>query len=152
VGGAAADAVGLRRVGAAVGDALEQVAAFRERRAVVYPEEALPLVVESAGGGRVAAQELTAACGFSVIEVTVKGSTKVARQEAVSPLAEAGQVWLPSPARAPWVREWVTELIGFPHLAHDDRCDAAAMALLRLKQRRGERFVRWLRGSRSDRR
>jgi len=35
--------------------------------------------------------------------------------------------------RAPWVKEWVSELVGFPQLPHDDRCDAASMALQRLK-------------------
>jgi phage terminase large subunit-like protein len=69
-----------------------------------------------------------------VEEFAVRGSSKMARAEAVSPLAEAGKVWLPRPERAPWVTGWVAELVGFPHLRHDDRCDAAAMALQRLKR------------------
>jgi hypothetical protein len=42
-------------------------------------------------------------------------------------------VWLPAPALAPWLTEWVAEVAGFPHLAHDDRADALAMALQRLR-------------------
>jgi predicted phage terminase large subunit-like protein len=112
-----------------------RVAAFRKEWAARYPAQAVPLVVEAAGGGIVALQELRAAVDFPVIEFQVKGSSKMARAEAVSPLAEAGKVWVPSPRVAPWVSEWMAELVGFPHMQHDDRCDAAAMALQRLKGR-----------------
>ena len=37
--------------------------------------------------------------------------------------------------RAPWIGEWVAEVVGFPRLAHDDRADAAAMALRRVRGR-----------------
>jgi predicted phage terminase large subunit-like protein len=109
------------------------VAAFRARWAAVYPEQALPLVIESVGGGQVAAQELRAGCDFPVVEYQVRGS-KMARNEAASPLAEGGLVWLPEPGRAPWVRAWLDELVGFPQLPHDDRVDAACMALARLRE------------------
>jgi hypothetical protein len=82
--------------------------------------------VATVDGGQVAVQEFRAACNYPVLEYSVKASTKMARNEAVSPLAESGKVWLPHPARAPWV----TELIGFPDLPHDDRCDAARLAIL----------------------
>ena len=110
-----------------------RVAAFREEWARAYPDHTVALVVEAAGGGMVAAQELRAALDFPVIDFEVKGSTKLARAEAVTPLAEGGKVWVPSAERAPWVKEWVAELVGFPQLPHDDRCDAASMALQRLK-------------------
>ena len=88
-------------------------------------------MVESAGGGMVAAQELREAYDFPVIEYDVKGGTKLARSEAVTPLAEGGKVRVPDPAKAPWVRGWVQELVGFPQLPHDDRVDAVSMALQR---------------------
>ena len=110
-----------------------RVADFRDDWARAYPEQSVALVVESAGGGAVAAQELREAYDFPVVEYEVKGQTKVARCESVTPLAEGGKVWVPSAERAPWVKEWVSELIGFPQLKHDDRVDACAMALQRLR-------------------
>jgi len=110
-----------------------RVAAFREEWAREYPSKTVALVVETAGGGMVAAQELREAYDFPVVDFEVKGSTKLARSEAVTPLAEGGKVWIPSAARAPWVRGWLGEMVGFPQLGHDDRCDAASMALQRLR-------------------
>ena len=52
----------------------------------------------------VAAQELREAYDFPVVDFEVKGSTKLARSEAVTPLAEGGKVWVSDPAKAPWVR------------------------------------------------
>jgi predicted phage terminase large subunit-like protein len=110
----------------------ERVAAFRARWAATFEGElglTLPLYVEAAGGGLVSVQEFRAACDFPVREHAPKGASKMARNEAVAPLAEAGKVWLPHPSRAPWVRAYLAELVGFPELRHDDRCDATAMAL-----------------------
>ena len=111
-----------------------RVASFRQAHLADYPGFSLPLIVEAAGGGLVAAQELRAALDFPVIDYEVKGATKLARAEAVTPLGEAGKVFLPSPARAHWVRDFVQELIGFPSLPHDDRLDAATIALQRLSR------------------
>jgi hypothetical protein len=69
-------------------------------QAAAYPGKAVPLVLEGAGGGQVALQELRAAVDFPVVEFGVRGSSKMARQEAVAPLAEAGQAWLPAPGLA----------------------------------------------------
>src|SRR5919199_3751437 len=112
-----------------------RVTAFRE---VWLPEAerrglALPVYVESVGGGQVAVQEFRAAVDFPVLEYDVRGQSKIARNEAVSPLAESRKVWLPSASRAPWVKSYVDELVGFPDLPHDDRCDATAMALQLLR-------------------
>jgi predicted phage terminase large subunit-like protein len=111
-----------------------RVSAFRQIHLSAFPGHSLPLVVETAGGGMVAAQELRAALDFPVIDYEVKGASKLARAELVTPLAEAGRVFLPPPGRAPWVKEVIQELIGFPSLPHDDRHDAATMALQRLSR------------------
>ena len=113
-----------------------RVAAFREEYARQYPEQSVGLVVEEAGGGAVAAQELREALDFPVIEFEVRGQTKMARAESVTPLAEGGKVWIPDPAKVLWVKAWLQELVGFPQLAHDDRVDACAMALQRLRSYR----------------
>lgn len=59
---------------------------------------------------------------------------KEARLHAVAPLFAAGNVWLPHPAIAPWVREVVSELVRFPRAPHDDDVDAATQALSRLSR------------------
>jgi predicted phage terminase large subunit-like protein len=58
---------------------------------------------------------------------------KVARAAAVSPLIEAGKVYLPHPDYAPWVGDFIEECAAFPNGAHDDRVDAMTQALLRWK-------------------
>jgi predicted phage terminase large subunit-like protein len=49
----------------------------------------------------------------------------------VSPLIEAGNVYLPHPDYAPWVRDFIEECAAFPYGAHDDQVDAMTQALLR---------------------
>jgi len=62
---------------------------------------------------------------------------KVARANAVEPLWEAGNVFLPDPVRAPWVNDLVEELVSFNGDAgrHDDQVDAASQALIYLHGR-----------------
>lgn len=59
------------------------------------------------------------------------GGGKVARAAAVSPLIEAGNVYLPHPAQAPWVEDFIEECAAFPNGAHDDQVDAMTQLLLR---------------------
>lgn len=66
-----------------------------------------------------------------VVPVEPKGS-KQARGAAVAPLVEAGNVWLPAPHMAPWVRELVDECASFPLGEHDDQVDAMSQALAQL--------------------
>jgi phage terminase large subunit-like protein len=56
--------------------------------------------------------------------------SKVARAEGVTPLVEAGRVYLP--LSAPWVEDFITEHERFPNAAHDERVDCTSMALARL--------------------
>lgn len=64
--------------------------------------------------------------------------SKEARLEAVSPLFEAGNVWLPDPSIAPWVNDYVNELCGFPFGAHNDQVDMTSQALLDFTQGGGD--------------
>jgi predicted phage terminase large subunit-like protein len=65
-----------------------------------------------------------------ILPVTPEGG-KVARAAAVSPLIEAGNVYLPHPQLMPWVNDFIEECAGFPNGAHDDQVDAMTQALLR---------------------
>lgn len=57
---------------------------------------------------------------------------KEARANAVSPLFEAGNVYLPHPNMCPWVEELIEELVSFPNAAHDDLVDMTTQALNQL--------------------
>ena len=59
------------------------------------------------------------------------GGGKVARAQAISPLVEAGNIYLPHPDYAPWVNDFVEECVSFPNGAHDDQVDAMTQVLLR---------------------
>jgi len=68
-----------------------------------------------------------------VIPVTPTES-KPARARAVSPLCEAGNVYLPATSLEPlqlpqWVEEYIEELVGFPFAAANDQVDATTQAL-----------------------
>jgi predicted phage terminase large subunit-like protein len=59
--------------------------------------------------------------------------SKVARAHAVTALWAAGNVFIPEDDYAPWVRDFIEELISFPAGAHDDQVDAMTQALRHLK-------------------
>lgn len=65
-----------------------------------------------------------------ILPVNPEGG-KVARAAAVSPLLEAGNVYLPHPLYAPWVNDFIEECAAFPNGAHDDQVDAMTQVLLR---------------------
>ena len=60
-------------------------------------------------------------------------SDKQTRAQAVTPLIEAGKIFLPQ--SAPWVSDFVEEMACFPNGVHDDVVDATTQALnyLRVK-------------------
>ena len=59
---------------------------------------------------------------------------KIARAQAISPLVEAGNIYLPHPEFAPWVNDFIEECVQFPNGAHDDQVDAMTQVLLRWHQ------------------
>src|SRR5260370_3466458 len=67
-----------------------------------------------------------------ILPVNPEGG-KVARAAAVSPLIEAGNVYLPHPQPCPWLNDLIEECAAFPNGAHDDQVDAMTQALLRWK-------------------
>jgi len=67
----------------------------------------------------------------AMIPVTPLGD-KVVRAVAVTPTIEAGDCYLPAPAIAPWVTEYVNEMSAFPEAKLKDRVDAMSQALSRM--------------------
>ena len=60
------------------------------------------------------------------------GADKVMRLHACSDRFENGRVLLP--ADAPWLDEYVTELVGFPGTKYDDQVDSTTQALDHMRE------------------
>lgn len=67
-----------------------------------------------------------------LIAVNPEGGKEV-RANAVSPLVEAGNVYLPHPSIAPWVNDFIEEATAFPNGKNDDMVDGATQALNKLQ-------------------
>ena len=93
-----------------------------------WPEARLKLVEATANGPAIIDELRDEVSGL--VPVSVDGS-KGARMHAVTPDIEAGNVYLPHPDQAPWVREFVGNLESFPRGENDDG-DAMSQALHRL--------------------
>ena len=103
------------------------VKAVRELSAK-WPGAVAKLIEDKANGPAVIqmlAQEL-----HGIIPVNPSGG-KVARAQAIAPLVEAGNIFLPHPESAPWVNDFIEELVQFPNGAHDDQVDAMTQAILK---------------------
>lgn len=78
-----------------------------------------------------------------IIPVNPEGG-KIARASAVSPLIEAGNIYLPHPHMFPWVTDFIEECAAFPNGAHDDQVDAMTQVILRWHTAAPqERVVTW---------
>jgi predicted phage terminase large subunit-like protein len=94
-----------------------------------WPQAHAKLIEDKANGPAVVAMlkhEIA-----SLIAVNPEGGKEV-RAHAVSPQIEAGNVYLPDPAIAPWVKDFIEECAAFPNGAYDDQVDAMSQALVRL--------------------
>lgn len=89
----------------------------------------LAKLIEDKANGSAVIQMLTLELP-GILPVNPSGG-KIARAAAVSPLIEAGNVYLPHPDYAPWVRDFIEECAAFPYGAHDDQVDAMTQALIR---------------------
>lgn len=102
----------------------ETLSAIRSVSAL-YPGAHRILVEEAANG---AAIIQTLQKELFVIPVEPRGG-KISRVNAVSAAIESGHVFLPDPAAAPWVSDFVDQFTAFPQGKHDDMVDAASQAL-----------------------
>lgn len=93
-----------------------------------WPNATSKLVEDKANGPAVIAMLKHKVRGL--IPVLPDGS-KQARASAVTPLIEAGNVYLPHPMIAPWVNEYIEQCAAFPNGAHDDLVDETSQALKR---------------------
>src|SRR5215831_14623067 len=108
-----------RRPDARPHDCPATVKAVREL-STKWPGTLAKLIEDEANGSAVI--QMLAHEVVGIIPVNPEGG-KVARAAAVSPLIEAGNVYLPQ-LYAPWVNHFIEECAAFPNGAHDDQVDA----------------------------
>lgn len=116
------------------------------RVSALFPLAAGKYVEDKANGPAVIATLRQKLSGL--IAVNPEGG-KMARAAAISPLVEAGNVFLPN--KAEWVGDYVDELASFPTGRYDDRVDATSQALLRLQPHMREPHVQLARKGDIDR-
>jgi predicted phage terminase large subunit-like protein len=96
--------------------------------------DALQKLVEDKANGPAVISALRHEIG-GIVEVEPQGG-KEARAQAVLPAIESGNVYLPHPAIAPWVNDYIEEWAAAPHGDYWDQIDSTSQALIRLQQRK----------------
>ena len=87
-----------------------------------HPNALRKLIEDAANGPAVIASLRDKIPG--IVAVSTKGQSKEARLHTVTPMFEAGNIWLPR-----WAEPLVEELVSFPNGVNDDQVDALSMAL-----------------------
>ncbi len=91
------------------------------------------VVIEDKSSGTQLIQDLRNERMLDVVEYKPPaGADKIMRLHACSDRFENGRVVLPE--RAPWLDDYITELIGFPGAKHDDQVDSTTQALDYLRE------------------
>lgn len=98
-----------------------------------YPDARRKLIEDKANGPAIMDALKSEVSGMIPIE---PDGSKIARAHACTAEWEAGNVWLPHPDVAPWVKDFVDEVTTFPAAANDDRVDAMTQALRDLYTKR----------------
>jgi predicted phage terminase large subunit-like protein len=88
--------------------------------------KAKPVLIEDASSGTALIQDLKRAKTISLIGIP-PDRDKIVRLEAQSAVIEAGHVLLPS--SAPWLDEFLFEVLAFPHGRFDDQVDSLSQFL-----------------------
>lgn len=95
--------------------------------------KALKKIIEKKANGAALIDDL--AKEISGMVAYTPTESKDSRLNAVSPLFEAGNVYVPDPSIAPWVHDYINELTTFPNGIHDDDVDATSQALIELRSK-----------------
>ena len=105
----------------------------------IYPEAVAKLIEDKANGPALIDTLKRDIDGIT--PVSPGTDSKETRFASVSPLFEAGQVYVPHPKWIPAVNDMIEEWCGFPFMAHDDNVDSAGYALMYLsKHKRKQTF------------
>jgi predicted phage terminase large subunit-like protein len=84
------------------------------------------VLIEDKASGQSLLQELRQETAIPLKPIQVD-KDKISRAHAVTPLIEAGRVYLPE--TSPWLADFLDETASFPNAAHDDQVDAMTQAL-----------------------
>jgi predicted phage terminase large subunit-like protein len=68
---------------------------------------------------------------------------KLTRAHAVTPIIEAGRVYLPE--KAPWLEAFLDETAAFPNAPFDDTVDSVTQALNYMREPREPGIIAWMR-------
>ena len=96
---------------------------------LAHEHRASTILIEEAGPGMTVLQDLQSNVPRGMVRpigIVPKGS-KADRMVAQSALIEAGHVYVPS--EAPWLADFLNELLGFPYGRHDDQVDSVSQFL-----------------------
>jgi predicted phage terminase large subunit-like protein len=89
------------------------------------------ILIEDKASGQSLIQELKRSTALPLIPVRVD-SDKQTRAQAITPMIEAGKIFLPE--SAPWVSDFIEEMACFPNGMYDDVVDATTQALNYLRE------------------
>lgn len=98
---------------------------------IKWPEAHLKLVENRANGAGVVDVLQDQITGLVLVDP--RGG-KESRANAIEPLWEAGNVFIPDPEKHSWVHDFIEELVTFGSNMHDDQVDAMTQALMRLQE------------------
>lgn len=98
----------------------------RQVQALYDKHRPYAVIVEDAASGQSLIQELQKETVMPVFPVKVDAD-KITRANAATPIIEAGKVLLP--AEAPWLFDFLEEMVAFPAGEHDDIVDSVVHAL-----------------------
>jgi predicted phage terminase large subunit-like protein len=102
----------------------------------MFPRIGLVLVEARANGDAVI-QTLRREGHGKVVGYDPKAS-KPARAAVAAVSFESAEVWLPQAEHAPWISDWIEEVVAFPAGANDDRVDGMSQLFVRWDGERGE--------------
>lgn len=98
-----------------------------------WPRARIKLIEKKANGPAVMSMLKKRLTGMIAVE---PDGGKIARANAAAPLFEAGNVFLPDPAKCAWTQSYLYEMFIFPNGKHDDQVDATSQALNYLDKRK----------------
>lgn len=96
----------------------------------MYPRTSTILVEDKANGPAIL--DVLQRDISGIMPVSPGADSKEARASSVSPVWEAGQVYVPHPLWHPEIEDWLEEIFGFPNMPHDDNVDSMVYAIRRL--------------------
>ena len=83
--------------------------------------------IEDNASGQSLIQELRSDSGIAVIPWKPGSQDKVLRATSITPIIEAGRVFIPE--EADWLDDWLAETSAFPSVKHDDQVDSFVMLI-----------------------